>query len=296
MSKTENNILLFSITLCWAASYVFIKDLPSELSTFGYLTMTCGISAVLLTMIFWKKLKSTNLVVIGKSAVLAVLLALNLILDKHGIDGLPSSTASVMASCTILIVPLILIMMHKPITKNKIVGAIIILFGILITNGFAKENLLSIGSLFMFLSAVVCSIYTIAVDKITKEEDPLLLTIFQLWMCAILGFVLWFIEEPATFATVTYSKSMLSSIFILAFFSKAYAYLALMYSQRYSDPISVTVIASTEPVVTLFLAVLIPTAFTEHLTVMSVLGSVVIMIGAMVSGLRFHDRKKVESR
>ena len=46
MSKFENNLLLFSITLWWAASYVFIKELPSSLSDFAYLTFTCGIAAV----------------------------------------------------------------------------------------------------------------------------------------------------------------------------------------------------------------------------------------------------------
>ena len=33
---------------------------------------------------------------------------------------------------------------------------------------------------------------------------------------------------------------------MLAFFAKAYAYIMLMYSQKYASPISVTVIASTE--------------------------------------------------
>ena len=290
MSRTENNILLFSITFCWAASYVFIKELPSGLSTYAYLTMTCGIAAALLTAVFFKKLQKIRPAAIGKATVLSVLLLLNLITDKLGIDRLASSTASVLASSSILIVPVVMILMRKMPTKNNLLGAAIIMAGIIITSGFRPENVFSMGALFMLFSAVLMSIYTIAADKITKEEDPLLLSVVQMWITAVIGFIMWFIEEPRTFASLEYTKEMLSSIFILAFFSKAYAYVALMYSQKYSDPISVTIIASTEPIVTLVLAVLIPTAFEEHFTTSAALGAAVIMVGAIVSGTNFLSR------
>lgn len=291
MSRTENNILLFSITLCWAASYVFIKSLPSDLSTYAYLTMTCGIAAALLTIVFFKKVKTVKLLTLGKSVILAGLLLLNLIFDKMGIDRLTSSGASVLASSSILIVPVVMIIMRKMPTKNNLLGAVVIMTGIVITSGFKAENIFSLGALFMLLSAAVTSIYTIAADRITKEEDPLLLSVLQMWVTAIMGFVMWFIEEPTTFASLEYTNEMLSSVFILAFFGKAYAYVALMYSQKYSDPINVTIIASTEPIVTLVLAVLIPTAFEEHFTAAAVFGAAVIMVGAIISGTDFLSRK-----
>lgn len=292
MSKTENNILLFSITLCWAASYVFIKKLPASLSTYGYLTMTCGIAAVLLTIIFWRKIPQITGAALGKSALLSVFLTLNLLFDKLGIDRLSSSTASVLAASSILIVPVMLIFMRQFPAGHQLAGAAVIMAGILVTSGFQMSNLFGMGALFMFLSAVASSVYTIAADKVTKEEDPMLLSILQMWISAVFGFLLWLGEDPATFASVEYSNEMLSSIFILAFFAKAYAYVALMYSQKYSDPIRVTIIASTEPVVTLTLAVLIPSAFEEEFTVLSVAGAVIIMAGAILSGTDFRAKKK----
>lgn len=291
MSRTENNILLFSITLCWAASYVFIKSLPSDLSTYAYLTMTCGIAAALLTIVFFKKVKTVKFLTLGKSVILSGLLLLNLIFDKMGIDRLTSSAASVLASSSILIVPVVMIIMRKMPTKNNLLGAVVIMTGIVITSGFKAENIFGLGALFMLLSAAVTSVYTIAADRITKEEDPLLLSVLQMWITAIMGFVMWFIEEPTTFASLEYTNEMLSSVFILAFFGKAYAYVALMYSQKYSDPINVTIIASTEPIVTLVLAVLIPTAFEEHFTAAAVFGAAVIMVGAIISGTDFLSRK-----
>ena len=132
------------------------------------------------------------------------------------------------------------------------------------------------------------------VDRVSKEEDPLLLSMMQMWVSAIISFVIWSVQDPSTFASVEYSNEMLSSIFILAFFAKAYAYVALMYSQKYSDPISVTIIASTEPVVTLVLAVLIPSAFEEHFTLTAIAGAAIIMAGAIISGTNFISSRKGE--
>lgn len=291
MSRTENNILLFSITLCWAASYVFIKDLPASLSTFGYLTMTCGIAALILGAIFWRRVVRASRSAVARSALLAVILTLNLLVDKLGIDGLPSSTASVLASTSILIVPALMLIMGKRLTPNNALGAVIIMAGVLVTSGLRPDTLLSPGALFMVLSAFMASVYTIVADRVTKEEDPITLTVLQMAMSAAMSFVVWLIEDPSTFWGVEYSNQMLSSIFILAFFAKAYAYVTLMFSQRFSDPISVTIIGSTEPVVTLVLAVLIPSAFAESFTPASVIGALVITVGAIVSGTNFLSRR-----
>jgi drug/metabolite transporter (DMT)-like permease len=58
----------------------------------------------------------------------------------------------------------------------------------------------------------------------------------------------------------------------------------------------VTIISSTEPIVTLVLAVLIPTAFEEHFTTAAVFGAAVIMVGAIVSGTSFLSRKGGDRR
>ena len=66
MTRKENNIVLFSITLCWAASYVFIKSLPPDLSSYAYLTLTTGTASVVLVIVFAKQLKKLNLRILGQ--------------------------------------------------------------------------------------------------------------------------------------------------------------------------------------------------------------------------------------
>lgn len=97
---------------------------------FAYLTMNFGIAAILLTIIFWKKIREIKKTTILKSGILSLILTANILFDKLRIDRLPSSMCSVFAASAILIVPMILILLRKYPTKNNMVGAVIIMSGI----------------------------------------------------------------------------------------------------------------------------------------------------------------------
>ncbi len=298
MTKTENNILLFSVTLCWAASYLFIKNLPADFSPYAYLTMTTGLAALLMAVIFWERLKNLKADIWKKGFLLSIILSLNLLAEKKGISLLAPSNASFLAALTILIVPaLLLLFRHRP-DKNHMIGAVIILTGLCVSTGFSLEGFYNTGSLYMLAGCVLSAIYTIAVDRYAKEEDPLLICIVQMIFTAVIGLCLWFTEDPAVFFNVTYSRKLLSNIFILAFFAKAYAYIVLIFSQKYTDAVSVTIIASTEPVVTLVLSVLLPAAYggAQGIGPASAAGAIIIAAGAVVSGMRFPQEKEKQAR
>lgn len=294
MTKKESNIILFSITLCWASSYIFIKRLPENLSSFAYLTLTTGIAGLILLAVFFPKIRSITRGVLIKSLVLAIFVVGDLLAEKAGIGLLPASNASFISALNILFVPLLLLALRRFPSKNNVAGIVIILLGLCISNGFNSAGFFNAGTFYMMTACILMAFYTVLADRFTKEEDPLLIGITQIWFTAVIGFILWLIENPKTFFSLTYTNEMLSSIFILAFFAKAYAYIMLMYSQKYTNPVSVTVIASLEPVVTLCFALLIPTADgkTETFQLNGILGAACIAAGAIVSGMDFLGKKR----
>ena len=296
MTKKESNIMLLSITLCWASSYIFIKDLPPDLSSYAYLTLTAGIAGIILLAIFHRSLLHLDRGTVFRGMILAVLIAGNMLLEKMGLECIPSSTASFLASLNIMIVPMILLLFRKFPTRNNVVGIFIIVGGLLVSRGISLAGSSLKGTIYMLGACVLMSLYTVAAADFTQKSDPLLLSVLQICFSAVIGFFLWFLEDPATFAHITWSKRMLSSIFILAFFSKAYAYIMLMYAEKYADAISVTVIASMEPVVTLTLALMIPNmqGETESFSIRALAGAIVIAIGAIVAGSDFLSSKKKE--
>lgn len=292
MTRTESNIVLFSITLCWASSYIFIKNIPSSVSPFAYLTLTTGIAGLILAVIFFKRVQELDKKTLQRSLIIAAIICGNLILERIGLSRIPASTAGFVASLSIVFVPLLLLIFKRRPSSNNILGIILILIGLISTSGLKLEDAVNYGVLAMAGGCFFMAVYIIAVDRFTKKSDPLLLGIGQMFFTALIGFVLWFIEEPKTFFSITYSNEMLANIFLLAFFAKAYAYIMLMYSQKYASPITVTVMASTEPVVTMVLALLIPNAFgqTELLTGSKVVGAVFIVAGAICAGTNFLSR------
>ena len=294
MTVKENNIVLLSITLCWAASYIFIKDLPPDLSSYAYLTMTTGIAAVILIAVFYKRLKKTDRKSVFQGLLLALMMAGNLLTEKKSLQTLPSSNASFIASMNILFVPMILLFFHQKPTRNHIAGMSIIILGLFITTRFQFSGFWNSGTLYMLIGCLFMAFYTILAADFTKESDPLVLGVLQIFFTAMIGFILWLMEDPRTFFSLTYSKQMLSSVFVLAFFTKAYAYIMLMYAEQYATAFRVTVIASTEPVVTLGLALMIPNVFgeTETFHLRSLIGAVCIATGAVIAGTDFLSKKR----
>lgn len=294
MTKKETVIVLFSITLCWSSSYIFIKDLSSAFNAYAYLTLTSGVAGIVLAVLFHRLLRKLDKKTLISGSVLALLIAGNILFEKLALDNLPASAVSALASMNIIIVPLILICRRQFPSRNVVTGIAIILVGLGISGHLQVQGAGLKGILYVFLSCLMMSLYTVFAADYTQESNPLVLTVLQLCVTALIGLVLWLITDPASFTTINWSLETISYIVIIAFFSKAYAYAMLMFSEKYCSPVTVTIIAATDPIVTLALAILIPSTqgSTELFSAKSLMGACIIALGAIVAGTNFLSRKK----
>ena len=294
MTKKETVIVLFSITLCWSSSYIFIKDLSSAFNAYAYLTLTSGVAGIVLAVLFHRLLRKLDKKTLISGSVLALLIAGNILFEKMALDNLPASAVSALASMNIIIVPLILICRRQFPSRNVVTGIAIILVGLGISGHLQVQGAGLKGILYVFLSCLMMSLYTVFASDYTQESDPLVLTVLQLCVTALIGLVLWLITDPGSFTTINWSLETISYIVIIAFFSKAYAYAMLMFSEKYCSPVTVTIIAATDPIVTLALAILIPSTQgnTELFSAKSLMGACIIALGAIVAGTNFLSRKK----
>ena len=285
MKKHESNIVIFSVMLCWAAAYVFIKSLPDELSDLGYLALMNGIAAIIMIPLFFPRFKHLNRSNILHGAMLALLMLLVLVFEKEGIERMNPSAASILTSLDIIIVPIFMLFLGKIPSKNQLAAVVLIFTGILITNGFSFENISFSGTLFLMGDCICMSLYTVAANRFCQDDDPILLAVNQIAIMAAISFVLWTIREPGMILRLDYTKELVSSLFVLAIFTKAYAYILLMYGEAYADPVDVVIIFALEPVVTFLLAVLIPEGFggvEESFSFRTLTGAAIIGIGAVI--------------
>ena len=297
MTKKETVIVLFSITLCWSSSYIFIKDLSSAFNAYAYLTLTSGVAGIVLAVLFHRLLKKMDKKTLISGSVLALLIAGNILFEKMALDNLPASAVSALASMNIIIVPLILICRRQFPSRNVVTGIAIILVGLGVSGHLQVQGAGLKGILYVFLSCLMMSLYTVFASDYTQESGPLVLTVLQLCVTALIGLVLWLITDPGSFTTINWSLETISYIVIIAFFSKAYAYAMLMFSEKYCSPVTVTIIAATDPIVTLALAILIPSTQgnTELFSAKSLMGACIIALGAIVAGTNFLSGKKAKA-
>ena len=297
MTKKETVIVLFSITLCWSSSYIFIKDLSSAFNAYAYLTLTSGVAGIVLAVLFHRLLRKLDKKTLISGSVLALLIAGNILFEKLALDNLPASAVSALASMNIIIVPLILICRRQFPSRNVVTGIAIILVGLGISGHLQVQGAGLKGILYVFLSCLMMSLYTVFASDYTQESGPLVLTVLQLCVTALIGLVLWLITDPGSFTTINWSLETISYIVIIAFFSKAYAYAMLMFSEKYCSPVTVTIIAATDPIVTLALAILIPSTQgnTELFSAKSLMGACIIALGAIVAGTNFLSGKKAKA-
>lgn len=133
MTRAESNIVLFSITLCWAASYIFIKNIPAAISPFAYVTITNGIAGLILVLVFFTRLRELDRATLRRSLILALIICGNLVLERLGIVRLPASTASFIGSLNIVLVPVLLLFFKRKPSPNHLLGIVFIVARLLCT-------------------------------------------------------------------------------------------------------------------------------------------------------------------
>ena len=294
MKKYETNILLLSVIFCWAAAYVFIETLTELVSPFAYLTMMNGVAAVTLLIIFLPKVLRTTRRELLHGVLLGLIMTGVLLAEYTGVDVTSSSTASLLASMDLVVVPLLLLFLGRIPRKNQIAGIFLILCGTVLTRGLPGSGDRAAGIFFMALDGVLMAFYNVISNRFCREDDPIRLAVLQLVIMTLFPLILWYRADPRVFLGVPPVPELVISVLFLGFFSKAFAYVALMYGERYAHPIDVVVIFALEPVVTMLFAAVFPDEFGGSETAITVKGlicAVLIVSGSMIAGLEEGDLK-----
>ncbi len=292
MKKYETNILLLSVVFCWAAAYVFIETLSGKLSSFGYLTLVNGSAAVMLLLVFLPRLRRVTGREILHSAALSAIMTGVLLAEYEGVKLTNSSTASLLGSLDIVVVPFLLLFLGRTPKRNQVAGIILILAGTTLSNGLSGGGNHAAGIFFMALDGILMAFYNVVSNRFCRKDDPILLAVLQLCFMALIALAFWYREDPGVFFNVVYTRELLSAVLVLGIFSKAFAYIALMYGERYADPIDVVVIFALEPVITMVFAAFFPDAFGGAQTALTAKGLVcaaLIVAGSIVAGLEPGD-------
>ena len=150
---------------------------------------------------------------------------------------------------------------------------------------------LSRGDVYALISGVLFALHIVAIAKFGKNKDPILITITQFVVAAIVSLCVTFLLEDNS--KIVLNKSSIFSIAYLAVMCTALALLFQTIGQKYTPSSTAAIILGLESIFRIIFAVILTK---ETITLFSYIGFFFIFIAIIVSEtkLAFLRRKKTD--
>ncbi|MGN7809548.1 DMT family transporter [Flavobacterium sp. 22076] len=285
MNKRQILLVLLIIgTAFWGISYSVTKLAIGNFSPSTFLFYRFLMAVMVLTVIFWKYVRNTNLESIKTGAVLAVPMFLGIHLQTVGLKYTDASQCSFIAGLCVIIIPLIKLTVYKTSPPLKIwIAALTALSGLFII-AVKEKFTINLGDLYTIAGAFAFAVYLISVEKHSAAKNLLTSIVPMFAFCALFTFILaltdqnadWFPERNTFWLGVIYC----------ALFSTAYMYTISNISQRYLSAERVAVIYLFEPIFGAIAAFFI---LGENLSLRLLLGGSLIFAATLISEVNLKN-------
>ena len=280
MKTFKGELLLIITALMWGSGFV---GMAKGLEHFSVIQLMAGrftLAALLLSIIFYKKLKLFNWSILWKGMILGSILFGAFVLQTFGLEYTTASKNAFLTSINVLIVPLIAFVVYKRgFDRYEVIAAFIAIIGIgllSLTNDFT----INLGDWLSILCAVAFAFDIFYTNVFVKKEDALALTIIQFITAACLSVIGMVITQDIP---TTITSEGFSILLYLAVFCTLIAYVCQNVGMQYANPTKSAVILSMEALFGTLFAVLL---LGEMLTLRMMIGCIFILIAVLFAELK----------
>ena len=303
MKTWQANICLIVVAMIWGAGFVATDEALKYLDPLATQILRFGIAAIILSIIFFKKLKNTSKKALIYGATIGVVFFASMTLQTFGLTDTTVPKNAFITVTNVIWVPIIAFILFKVKPRGYLLWGIIVmmvgffflLFEIDIFDLQGSFTALSsqlnatFGDFLTLLCAIGFALHIIMVGRFVKEEDPITILIFQLWVSAILSVVFYtFMEGNPLHISQESIMSAFPALIFMAIFSSVISFGLQLISQQYVPAANAAVILSTEALFASIFAVMMGS---EALTISLVISAVVITIGIVwaETGFKFKE-------
>lgn len=254
-----------------------MKDTVDVFPPYILLAFRFTIASILLSVIFWRKLKQINRDYIWKGGVIGLFLFLGYSTQTIGITETTAGKNAFLTAIYCVIVPFLfwLVDRSKPDIYNFIAAFVCILgIGLVSLKG---DFTVGYGDAFTLLGGFLYAGHLVAVAKLGKGKDPIILTILQFAYAAIFSWCMGLIFEkyPASWEIAN-----MIGLLYLAVFATAVALLFQNIGQKWTHPSAAAIILSLESVFGVLFSVIFSG---EQLTLKLIIGFILIFAAVIIS-------------
>lgn len=277
MRKYIGEIGLMITAIIWGSGFVASAVTLDYYTPYQILAVRFLIGAVLLSFVFFRRIKRLNARVIKKGLVLGTILYIAFALQTVGLQFTTPSKNAFLTGVNVVIVPFIGFALYKrKIDTFEFFGAMIALAGVAVLS-LKLSFEINIGDFLTLCCAVAFAFHIFYTSRFVKEEDPVLLTIIQMMAAAVFGWGVVGFKGETTFLGETEGLFML---FYLGIFSTTIAFLLQTVAQKFITETKAAIILSTEAFWGMIFSVVI---LSEVLTGRMVVGAALILAAILIT-------------
>lgn len=290
MSRYYGEIGLIITAIIWGSGFVATAVSLEYYTPYQNMAVRFMIGGLLLSLVFYKKLKCINRSLLLKGVILGVILYVAFALQTVGLQFTTPSKNAFITAVNVVIVPFIAFFFYKrPLDRSELIGSIAAMTGVGIMS-LQLSGAINFGDFLTLLCAFAFAFHIIYTAKYVKNEDPILLTLIQLLTAAVIGVVVIILKGEIA---MPFEGRALLPLIYLGVFSTTIAYLLQTAAQKYISETKAAIILSTEALWGMIFSILI---LSEVITIRMGVGAVLILFAILISELKINLFRKKELR
>jgi drug/metabolite transporter (DMT)-like permease len=279
MKGIQAEIYLLGIVVIWGSTFAIIKGILDQIMPFTFLAYRFFWAAFILGLIFWKRLKNIDKMILKKGSLIGIFLFLGYTFQTVGLKYTTATKAGFITGLSVVLVPIIShFFIREKISKNSIIGVILAFIGLWFLN-YNSSFIFNFGDFLVLLCAVSFAMHIISVGLYVRKVDYVLLVIVQLTTVFVLSFLMaLFFERPGIH--LYYPSGVWWSIILTGIFATALAFYIQNKFQRYSTATKTAITFSGEPIFGAIFAYLL---LGEKVGLIAWIGGLLIIFGMIIS-------------
>lgn len=287
MKKYKGELLMLITAIMWGSGFVGMAMGLEHWTVLQLMALRFTFAAILLALIFHKKLKMISKSVFWKGSILGAILFTAFTLQTLGLEYTTPSKNAFLTAINVIVVPIIAYVIYKRrFDRFEITAAFIAIIGI----GFLSLQdsfTINVGDMLSILCAIAFAFDIFYTNVFVKKEDALALTIVQFFAASILSWigVVGLGELPTSAST----EGILTVVY-LAVFCTLVAYVCQNIGMQYADPTKSALILSTESIFGTLCSVLI---LNEILTGRMIFGCFLIFLAIVIAEVKPSFKKSI---
>lgn len=303
MKKTWNlsrlgSLALFGAAFIWGTSFVIMKDVTEKLPTSILIAVRFTLAFLFLSVLFLKRWKKIDRTYLFPGLLIGTLIFTAYMVQTYGLARTtPGKNAFLTASYCIMTPFLMWAFSKKRPDRYHVISALICLAGMLfISVNFSEESLLSIGigDLLTLVCGFFYAAHIVAIAMTAQDKDPVLITILQFGVAAILSWTLFGVQSACGTAPIDLaSEDVVSLALTLGYLSIMCTGVALLFQnfgQKYANPSSAAIIMTFEAVFGAAFSILLGKE--QGFTVFRALGFALMFVAVILSETKLSFLRK----